>query len=393
MPGFADLEDLEWDPVEGVRGKTQEDAPPEQPGVSSLEDLEWSPDGAVPVGSAKPEAPEEPVPERSWYENLLDTSASVLQGATGGYADEIAGAGRYALGKLGVMPEVGDLQENVDAYQAGTGAMTKEHPYAHGAGQAALGAGAAWAAGPAVLAQGAAGALTGAAGEYGRQQEADANRVVAGGITGGALGLAGGAVGKVAGALRGKPAPPPPEDPMAALMVGSRGPAPAAQQAPQQQMPSSAMELLARGGVEAASKVPQWLPGVGAIGKYGQAAKQLGLGGAPKAGGQMIPSEGARMGGVAATQLLGTPMTSRAQEGGKAYAGTATLAYGIQSVLAGSHQGTPSGLPPEAEQRLTQAVVSGDDSKFAATDYELKQRYPAYAKRIEDELKALNEGD
>jgi hypothetical protein len=36
-------------------------------------------------------------------------------------------------------------------------------------------------------------------------------------------------------------------------------------------------------------------------------------------------------------------------------------------------------------------MVSGDDSKVIATNFKMQQRYPAYAKRLQDDLTSLNE--
>lgn len=81
------------------------------------------------------------------------------------------------------------------------------------------------------------------------------------------------------------------------------------------------------------------------------------------------------------------PLTSRAKaEDTTAYAGEPTLAWSVQSVLSSPD----TGLPPEAQQALTEAVVRGDTQALAATDFRLKQKYPAYARRVETELRSLN---
>jgi len=76
-------------------------------------------------------------------------------------------------------------------------------------------------------------------------------------------------------------------------------------------------------------------------------------------------------------------------ESGYAYADAGTLSYTLQSVLSSGD----TGLPPEDQARLTDAVMSGDVSRVAAQDYLLKQRFPAYARRIERTLRDLNEGE
>jgi hypothetical protein len=64
-----------------------------------------------------------------------------------------------------------------------------------------------------------------------------------------------------------------------------------------------------------------------------------------------------------------------------------TLHYALQATLASGR----AGLSPEDEQALTEAVVQGDQAAISATDFRLRQRYPAYARRVERELRAYNE--
>jgi hypothetical protein len=70
-----------------------------------------------------------------------------------------------------------------------------------------------------------------------------------------------------------------------------------------------------------------------------------------------------------------------------AYGDADTLNYALSATL---HAGN-TGLSPEDEQALTEAVVRGDQSAINAADFRLRQRYPAYARRVERELRALNE--
>jgi hypothetical protein len=65
------------------------------------------------------------------------------------------------------------------------------------------------------------------------------------------------------------------------------------------------------------------------------------------------------------------------------------LHYALQATLASGR----AGLSPEDEQALTEAVVQGDQAAISATDFRLRQRYPAYARRVERELRAYNEED
>jgi hypothetical protein len=73
----------------------------------------------------------------------------------------------------------------------------------------------------------------------------------------------------------------------------------------------------------------------------------------------------------------------------KAYAGAPTTSWAVQSVLASGQ----SGLPPEDEQRLTDAVMSGDDQRVASASFVLGQRHPGYEKRLQDEYRSLQESE
>lgn len=92
--------------------------------------------------------------------------------------------------------------------------------------------------------------------------------------------------------------------------------------------------------------------------------------------------------GGGAAGFVGGKLTgpSKASAQDKAYAGAPTLAWTLQSVLSGGD----TGLSPEDEQRLTEAVVAGDEQKVFSTDFQLRMRNPAYARRIEEELRSLN---
>ena len=70
-----------------------------------------------------------------------------------------------------------------------------------------------------------------------------------------------------------------------------------------------------------------------------------------------------------------------------AYADQATMNYALTETL---HSGQ-TGLSPADEQAITDAVVTGNDDVIRATDFRLRQRYPAYARRVERALKSLNE--
>jgi hypothetical protein len=70
-----------------------------------------------------------------------------------------------------------------------------------------------------------------------------------------------------------------------------------------------------------------------------------------------------------------------------AYGTAPTMAWAVQSVLTGG--GT--GLPPADEQRLTEAVISGDMDRLISANFALQQKNPAYAARLQRELEALQE--
>ena len=70
-----------------------------------------------------------------------------------------------------------------------------------------------------------------------------------------------------------------------------------------------------------------------------------------------------------------------------AYGDRNTLNYALSAAL----HGGDTGLSQEDEATLTKAVVAGDQDAINAADFRLRQRYPAYARRIERELRALNE--
>lgn len=74
---------------------------------------------------------------------------------------------------------------------------------------------------------------------------------------------------------------------------------------------------------------------------------------------------------------------------GAAYATFPTMAWGIEAVLSSGN----SGLRPEEEQQLTEALMSGDKQKIIATNFKLQQRNPAYAKSLQDTLESVNSED
>jgi hypothetical protein len=129
---------------------------------------------------------------------------------------------------------------------------------------------------------------------------------------------------------------------------------------------------------------PWELPGLLA----GQGAVRAGKALAPaapavaRAGTALAPAGGA-VGGYIGTALA--PSKAKAQE--KAYATPATASWAVQSVLTSGD----TGLRPQDEQRLTEAVMSGDEDRVIAANFALQQSNPMYGRKIQQELEALQE--
>lgn len=64
----------------------------------------------------------------------------------------------------------------------------------------------------------------------------------------------------------------------------------------------------------------------------------------------------------------------------------ATQTWAVQSVL---YRGG-SGLPPEAEQQLTEAVMSGDDEKLATASFLMSGKYPRFASALQKQMQSLS---
>ena len=96
------------------------------------------------------------------------------------------------------------------------------------------------------------------------------------------------------------------------------------------------------------------------------------------------------LGGLASqvSGQLATPAASKAGAQDVAYAGTPTTAWAVESVLSSG----ASGLPAADEQRLTEAVMSGDEQRVITTNFLLTQKHPGYAKRMQDEYESLQHG-
>lgn len=96
----------------------------------------------------------------------LDRSIySAVEGASGNLMDELLGAGNYFAGKVGYRPEVSWDEAQSEA-QATMRPMVRDYPWAHGAGQAALGLATAPIAGSSVAGNAALGAALAGGSEY-----------------------------------------------------------------------------------------------------------------------------------------------------------------------------------------------------------------------------------
>jgi hypothetical protein len=63
------------------------------------------------------------------------------------------------------------------------------------------------------------------------------------------------------------------------------------------------------------------------------------------------------------------------------------MAWAVQSVLTSG----ATGLDPADEQRLTDAVIDGDEDKLISANFALQMKNPAYAARLQRELESLQE--
>lgn len=108
----------------------------DEPATAPDADLKRGP-APGPAGSPSPRGGREH--ESAWYEPLLESVGSFAQGGALNLGDEAAGAARWALGKSGLMRDVGSLEENMDVMKSDADRVTRAYPYGHGAGQMATG--------------------------------------------------------------------------------------------------------------------------------------------------------------------------------------------------------------------------------------------------------------
>lgn len=380
MPGLGLV------PFEGEEDEGDE----RSPSAESRRGLELVPfEGEDEDGAAAPAAPEPSLGVGpAWVEDLLKLYAGEAEAASLNNAGEAGAIGQRlgtALADLtqpsrerdGMAPEyVGERgvnpQEILDRSMASTPGKV-----GYGAGIVAPMIASGGAAAAPVATRAGVGAVQGAlaaGGEHGY----DPQTVATGGLAGGALAGLGGLLAQRAGS----PAP--------GQLFGSRA--------------DQAMRFLAEEGKRLGSQAFAGA-GLGALisnrdprdmamgalkGAAGAVALRAGSAALPSAapyvpgalgamGTAAAPIGGALAGGAAA------PAKAQAQE--KAYGTAPTMAWAVQSVLAGGN----TGLAPMDEQRLTEAILSGDEDRVISANFTLQQKSPAYAARLQRELESLQE--
>lgn len=323
-----------------------------------------------------------------WYTGMAEAASLNHAGEAGAIGSKLgtllADATLPSLERDGMAPEyVGERGVNADELvQRSMDSGLGKAGYVTGLVAPAIASGGATAAG--IAPRAAVGAVQGAAGAHGNTPD-DPLAVLAGGAAGGALGAAGAAAGQYLGTPKwidaGK---------KGAQMLGTRG------------------EELLMGLADQAKRVGGQMIGGGVLGGMlaGYQDPSKAIGGAIKgaaaagalgvAGGQLprlapyLPGAAAMAGTAAAPvggQVAGALGASSAQAQEKAYGTAPTMAWAVQSVLAGGN----TGLAPMDEQRLTEAVLSGDDDRVISANFTLQQKYPAYAARLQRELESLQE--
>jgi hypothetical protein len=256
-------------------------------------------------------------------------------------------AGKTVSGSSGTSDELYERAGNTTA-----GAAAKD------LGRVGMGVLGGLAAGPGVLAQAGAGAALGGASAHGEDGE-NLLSWLAGAAGGGLLGGAVGVLGKGASALGARSA-----------QNGWRG-------------LTVADDIASKSGVNVGMLARPWeIPGRVAASLAPAAAKVphgalRGIGGAAATGGGM------------AAGVIGDAVGPSKAHAQVAYGGEPTMSWAVQSVLTSGD----SRLDPQDEQRLTEAVMSGDTQRVISANFALQQKNPAYAKRYQDEVMSLQEQD
>jgi hypothetical protein len=332
-----------------VADRRDEDEIPELSGYKAGEDEDEIPE----LGEYQDE------PERSWLDSAGDLLLGAEEGVTlgntrnlgrvgAGVATRVSDALLPSLERDGMAPEfVGGrgatdwLSELTEAAQRTPAGMVGR---ALGTGVTALAGGAA--AGPTIAGQAAMGAGLGSASAAG-ESGGDPLAMLAGGASGAAFGLGGGVIGKGFGAVADS------ADDVLRIV-------------PKPESFLRRMEPVKAGLSALARKTAQAPGAMNALAGAARGAGQFGAAG----GGSLVGAVG------------------KAQAQDVAHGSAPTLAWAVQSVLS-----TGSGLPPADNQRLLEAVTSGDKDALIAANFALQQRNPGYAARIQRELEGLHEED
>lgn len=252
-------------------------------------------------------------------------------------------------------------------------------------GALATGIPASIAAGPSVGAQALLGGATGAASAHGRGEDMIGGAALGALLSGGLAGAAKGATavsGHLAKRLPLPPTPPPAPLPKQLSLLAPPPPPPPVAPAV---APTVADDFVAQLAQRAPKGVDAFLsPGKTAY----NAALQGGVRVAERAGKAAGPLRAAGQMSAQAAGYLGdevSPISKASAQDRPA----ATQQWAVQSVL---YRGN-SGLPPEAERRLTAAAMSGDPEKIATENFLLSSKYPAYRDSYRKTINKLSEGD
>lgn len=317
--------------------------------------------------------PSADAPEPSLSDRYVNSQVGLADGITMGHGRELGGVGdslmNMLMDRLHPYPEGTTISgpRGTSDQLSDRAEQSIEGRIAKPVGQAGMTALATAATGGAVLPAMGVGALGGAASAHG---------------DGGGLGeMAGGALGGAAGGLMGG---------LAGKALGAVG---GAVNAPSREGVAQAWAPIATRGEEALLALAKSKPTldkwftepVKSLGNWaGRKALPLGA----KVGEYATSVSGAITGAVApGAARVGTAIAPGKAKAQVAYAGEPTMSWAVQSVLT---QGN-TGLPPADEQRLTEAVMSGDPSKVIAANFQLQQKHPGYAKRYQDEVTSLQD--
>lgn len=110
------------------------------------------------------------------------------------------------------------------------------------------------------------------------------------------------------------------------------------------------------------------------------------------AGPQVKPDPRFLKAGAAIGQIWGEGSSSKASAQAPAFVArpdVPTLSWAMQSVNASGD----TGLPPDAQQRFDEALLSGDDNRVSSAFMQYSLKYPAFQRRVIKELESINDGE